>query len=118
MVDDEIITLRITRKFLAQNGHSIDITDSSSKAIELLSDNEYDLVLVDITMPTISGFDLVKMMQSFNIDTPVIFLSNTDSLWTIEEARNLGGKKFVSKEKDFHQLPEIIDEVLKLIIKN
>jgi len=112
LVDDEIITLKITRKLLAESGYDVDIASGSSDAMKLLASMRYDLVIVDITMPSISGFDLIQLMQSFDYNAPVIFLSNNDNEWTIEEAYNIGAKRFVSKEKEFNFLPAIVREIL------
>lgn len=112
LVDDELITLRLTKKFLQSNGFETSIASTSTEAIQLLTSEQFDLIVIDITMPTLSGFDLVQLMQSFDIDTPVIFLSNNDNQWSIEESYSLGAKRFVSKEREFNQLPEIIREVL------
>jgi CheY-like chemotaxis protein len=115
LVDDEIITLKITRKLLTESGYEVDIAPSSAEAMKLLGSLQYDLVIVDITMPSISGFDLIQLMQSFDYDVPVIFLSNNDNDWTIEEANKIGAKRFVSKEKEFNYLPEIVKEVLATV---
>lgn len=115
LVDDEIITLKITRKLLTESGYSVEIASSSSDAMKLLSREKFDLVIIDITMPSISGFDLIQLMQSFNYDVPVIFLSNNDNEWTIEEANNIGAKRFVSKEREFNFLPEIVRETLEKV---
>lgn len=115
LVDDEIITLKITRKLLMESGYEVDITSSSSEAMNLLGNTRYDLVIVDITMPSISGFDLIQLMQSFDYNIPVIFLSNNDNDWTIEESYNIGAKRFVSKEREFNYLPSIVKEVLSTV---
>lgn len=112
LVDDEIITLKITRKLLSENGYEVEMATSSSEAMKMLSKTEFNLVIVDITMPSISGFDLIQLMQSFDYNAPVIFLSNSDNEWTIEEAYNIGAKRFVSKEKEFNYLPAIVKEIL------
>ncbi len=115
IVDDEIITLKITRKLLSQHGYNVDIAPSSSEAMNLLGNTIYNLVIVDITMPSISGFDLIQLMQSFDYNIPVIFLSNNDNDWTIEESYNVGAKRFVSKEREFNFLPDIVKEVLTTV---
>lgn len=115
LVDDEIITLKITRKVLMEHGYNVDIASSSFLAMNLLGNSTYQLVIVDITMPSISGFDLIQLMQSFDYNVPVIFLSNSDNDWTIEESYNVGAKRFVSKEKEFNYLPSIVKEVLATV---
>lgn len=112
LVDDEIITLKITRKILQEHGYDVDISNTSAEAMKLLGSRKYNLVIIDITMPSISGFDLIQLMQSFDYRVPVIFLSNNDNEWTIEEAYNIGAKRFVSKEREFNFLPTIIKDIL------
>jgi DNA-binding NtrC family response regulator len=112
LVDDEIITLKITRKILQEHGYDVDISNTSAEAMKLLGSRKYNLVVIDITMPSISGFDLIQLMQSFDYKVPVIFLSNNDNEWTIEEAYNIGAKRFVSKEREFNFLPTIIKDIL------
>lgn len=112
LVDDEPITLKLTRKLLAEAGYEVHISSGSQSAMEKLSEDAYDLVIVDISMPSISGFELIQLMRSMNINSPVIFLSNNDNQWTIEEAHSNGAERFVSKEKEFNFLPEIVKEVL------
>lgn len=113
LVDDEVITLKITRKYLSSTGFDVEIASGTSDAIKKLSEDSYDLVVIDITMPTLTGFDLIQMMQSFDIGTPVIFLSNNDNEWAIEEAYNRGARRFVSKEHEFNELPGIIEDILE-----
>lgn len=115
LVDDEVITLKITRKLLTESGYDVDIAPGSAEAMKLLGSNQYNLVIVDITMPSISGFDLIQLMQSFDYNVPVIFLSNNDNEWTIDEAYNIGAKRFVSKEKEFNYLPSIVQEILSAV---
>ncbi len=104
--------MKITKKFLKTAGYSVEIASDSTEAVKKLTSEKFDLLVIDISMPTLSGFDLVQLMQSLDISTPVIFLSNNDNQWSIEESYNLGAKRFVSKEREFNQLPEIIREVL------
>jgi len=112
VVDDEVITLKITRKLLESNGYDVEISESSTDAMEKLSKERFNLVIIDISMPALSGFDLLELMQSFDYKVPVIFLSANDNEWTIKEALNMGATKFVSKEKEFNFLPDIVKGVL------
>jgi len=112
VVDDELITLKITRKLLEANGFGVEISKSSTDGMEKLAKEKFDLVIIDISMPALSGFDLLELMQSFDYKVPVIFLSANDNEWTIKEALNMGATRFVSKEKEFNFLPEIVREIL------
>lgn len=112
VVDDELITLKLTKKLLTSHNYEVDISTNSSDAVKKLGKENYDIVIVDVSMPSISGFDLLQMMQGLDMNMPVIFLSNNENDWTIEQSYSMGAKRFVSKEKEFNYLPQIIAEVL------
>ncbi len=112
LIDDEVVTLKITRMFLGQHGYDIETSLNTSEAISLLTGLEIDLILLDISMPTIDGFDFVKLMRSLHIRVPVIFLSNNNDEYTRKLALSEGVKRCISKNEHFATLPKIIEEVL------
>jgi len=112
VVDDELITLKIIRKLLESHGFDVEISKGSTDAMEKLSKEKFDLAIIDISMPGLSGFDLLELMRSFDYKEPVVFLSANDNDWAIKEALNRGATRFVSKEKGFNFLPEIVNEIL------
>ena len=77
LIDDEVVTLSITKMMLEQSGYDIQVTQSTSEAISILTRVRIDLILLDISMPNLDGFDFVKLMQSLRLTVPVIFVSGT-----------------------------------------
>ena len=77
LIDDEVVTLSVTKMMLEQRGYDIQVTQSTSEAISILTRIRIDLILLDISMPNLDGFDFVKLMQSLRLTIPVIFVSGT-----------------------------------------
>ena len=112
LIDDEVVTLKTTKMLLAQHGYDVEISLTTSEAISVLTTSTIDLILLDISMPTIDGFDFIKLMESLRIRVPVVFLSNTDDPYTLKLASAEGVKRCVKKNEEFMILPQIIEEVL------
>ncbi|MFT4683143.1 MAG: DNA-binding response OmpR family regulator [Flavobacteriales bacterium] len=114
LIDDEVITLRMTKIMLNQHQFDVETCLTTSEAISVLTSCEIDLILLDISMPTIDGFDFIKLMSSLHIRVPVIFLSNQNDDYTVKMALSEGVKRCVSKNAEITQLPSIINEVLNV----
>ena len=113
LVEDDELTVATTRRMLVDAGYRVDAALESGNAIKYLTSKSYDLVVLDISMPTLSGFDLVQLMESFHIDTKIVFLTNLDDEETLRKVKKIKISRLISKEKELAILPSIIDEVLK-----
>ena len=68
LIDDEVVMLRVTKLMLDQYGYDVETSSTTSEAISILASGDIDLILLDISMPTIDGFDFIKLMNSLRID--------------------------------------------------
>jgi len=64
-------------------------------------------------MPVLNGFDMAELLRSFNIKTKIVFLTNLSDEKTRDRAEKINAERFISKEKDFENLPTIIKEVVE-----
>jgi CheY-like chemotaxis protein len=112
LVEDDEITIAFTRRMLVDAGYRVDAAMGSGSAIKLLTSNNYDLVVLDISMPTLSGFDILQLMESFQIESKVVFLTNLSDEKTLSKVKKIKINRFISKEKELKILPSIVREVL------
>lgn len=98
VVDDEKINL-IMAKRLLMDEYEIEMVDSGEKALEYLKDNKVDLVLLDVKMTGMDGFEVMeKINADENLsDTPVIFLTADRRDETESKCFELGAMDFISK---------------------
>jgi CheY-like chemotaxis protein len=75
IVDDDVLISRTVQFWLAQRGHVVIIAAGATDAIEKLRASHFDLMIVDIFMPHMDGFDSVRLFHGEAPDVPLIALS-------------------------------------------
>ncbi len=107
MVDDEELVIDLTQAFLLRAGFRRFIsTADASGAIDMLRRERPDVLLLDINMPQVSGFDVLKSMQGDPAlkHLPVIVLTSADDAETKLKALDLGASDFLRKPVDPSEL--------------
>src|SRR5947209_16674378 len=99
VVDDKREVRMLLTELLAADGLKVQVADSGEVAISSLSAQRPDLVLVDIRMPDMDGFEVCRRLKQSaeTRDIPVIFLSGTDAVADRLTAFQLGAVDFISK---------------------
>ena len=99
IVDDNAEVLEKTRELLTQVGYNVICKSSGEDALEFLNENMVDLVLLDINMPSMNGFDVcLKIRQRYALDDlPVIFLTSREDSESVTKGFMSGASDFVSK---------------------
>lgn len=78
VVDDNHINQIVTQKILQNNNQSCTLISNGTDAIELLKTKEFDLILMDIHMPILNGFQTSKIIREMNITTSIVALTASD----------------------------------------
>ena len=68
IVEDDKSLRRLMEVFLKQNGYGVYLAEDGEKAIEIFEDKHIDLVICDIMMPKVSGYELVKDLRNSNMN--------------------------------------------------
>ena len=99
VVDDDVMNLRMAEFILNKNGYSVVKAESAKSALEMLSEKEFELVLLDIEMPEMNGFELMQVLQEDEVlkKIPVIFLTADRSAETEEKCFQLGAVDYIGK---------------------
>jgi len=115
IVDDEEELLRYISKFFKENGYST-ILDSGGEALQKFKESKPDIVITDLLMPRIHGFDLLTEMKKEDPSTPVIVMSAVykDAFHKMEVFRR-GADDFLEKPFKFKGL---LEKVENIILKN
>lgn len=118
IVEDEINMLRGLKDNLEFEGYETDTAEDGKNGLEKIMNNSYDLVLLDVMLPYISGFDICKKVRSENIDTPIILLTakgeEIDKILGLE----LGADDYITKPFSVRELLARIKAILRRSTKN
>jgi putative two-component system response regulator len=107
IIDDEPYMIAVVRKYLQTAGYKNFITTTnSSKALQMISSENPDLLLLDIMMPEISGLDILRVLQmdEKHQRMPVLILTAASKAETMQQALELGATDFLAKPVDANEL--------------
>ena len=78
VVEDNKINQMVTKKLLEKNGHSYQMAENGLEALQLVEQNTFDIILMDINMPVMNGIEASIKMRNLGIKTPIIALTASD----------------------------------------
>ena len=99
IVDDVSENIQVAMNILKECCYEFSFALSGEEALKLMGENDFDLILLDVMMPGLSGFDVCQRMKSdpdLN-EIPVIFLTARVDVESISRAFHVGGVDFISK---------------------
>ncbi len=114
LVVDDSLTIRIYHSSLLKNfGYEVDTAENGLEALEMAMKKKYDLVLSDINMPVMDGFEFVRKLRKLDEYkyTPVVFITTLDSEEDRRRALMSGGTLYIVKPINL----EVLEKILKSI---
>ena len=106
IVEDEIGILQFLQQGLEEEGYTVVTASDGEKALELLTNNSFDLVLLDWMLPKLTGLEVCKAYRLQNKTTPVIFLTAKDTVQETIEGLQAGANDYIKKPFSFDELLE------------
>jgi adenylate cyclase len=99
VVDDNRVNRLLLSRGLEQHGHRVDTAENGRQALEMLRATPFDLVLLDIEMPELNGFQVLESMlgDSELRDIPVIMTSASDELESVVKCIEMGAEDYLTK---------------------
>lgn len=104
IVEDDGLSNRSLVQMLRSNGLIVDTIDGGEEALELTRRYDYDIVLVDLILPDMEGYEVVRRMRAARIDTPVIVQSSVVRVPARVKAFAMGADDFITKPYDHSEL--------------
>ncbi len=109
VVEDNKINQMVTRKIIEKNNFKCDIVEDGLAAIAITQRETYDIILMDINMPIINGFETTRRIRAAGITTPIVALTAFDKGEITEEAMSAGMNDIIIKPFEPVKLFQIIN---------
>lgn len=116
IVEDEENISNLIRMSLTQAGYQCRCVYDGAEAADLIENNTFDLILLDVMLPSVSGFELMEYIRNFNI--PVIFLTAKNNVQDKVRGLRLGADDYLTKPFDIAELLARVEVVLRRYHKN
>ena len=114
IVDDSPTEVHVLKSILEKNGHTVDSADNAEAGIEQIKVKQPDLVLMDVVMPGMNGFQATRALtkEPATANIPIIIVTTkdqeTDKMWGLRQ----GAKDYITKPVDEALLMEKIGAIL------
>lgn len=113
VVDDNEISSRMVEFLLSQQGYQVDTVDNGRGALALIQRNPPDLILLDVTLPQMSGFEIYERLRQDDVDVPVIFVTARDELDNKLLGLKMGADDYICKPFEPAELTARVEAVLR-----
>ena len=112
IVDDEQLVRDLLDRVLRRSGHEVVATSTADEAIVLLAQSAFDLLVTDVVMPGMDGFDLLRRVKNAHPDIRVIVLTGHAREQIISDFLLHGADDYLAKPFQVHELIGAVDRVL------
>lgn len=113
LVEDNDILRQIQTKVFQGYGHEILAVESAESALTVLHQKKFDLILMDLVMPKMDGFECTKKIKALQIQTPIVALSGNNSDEIQGDCLLAGMSGFLAKPTNKGAFDSIIKQVLE-----
>ncbi|MBD3169288.1 MAG: response regulator [candidate division Zixibacteria bacterium] len=109
VVDDELEMRNLLDKILKRDGYKVTLAENGQTALQCLKDKKFDIVISDIKMPEMNGFELLKSIKEEKPDVGVIMMTGFGDAFTVKDAMILGADEYITKPFKAHEISLILE---------
>ena len=115
LVDDEVEITEINKRYLIQAGYEVNVAHDGQEALEIFQKYSIDLIITDIMMPNMDGYDLIGEVQYLSPEQPFLFItaktSEPDKIYSL----SMGADDFITKPFSPRELVLRVNNILRRI---
>ncbi len=115
VAEDDARMAAMLQRGLREDGYSVDVAADGNEAIWQAGEVDYDAVILDVMLPRMSGYDVVRGMRAQRIWTPVLMLSAKDGEHDQADALDGGADDYLTKPFSFAELTARIDAIFRRV---
>ena len=113
LVEDDLIVARAVTMMLKSINAVVDQTDTGEEAIELARHYDYDIVVLDLMLPDMEGYEVVRRLRAARVEVPVLILSGLSRPQAKVKGLSLGADDFITKPFDKAELLARIQAIVR-----
>ncbi len=117
VIEDDKNLGKVLTDYLTSKNYLVQLAEDGEIGFDFFTNNDYDIIILDVMMPKKDGFSLAKDIRKMNKDIPIIFLTAKSHKENIIKAFNLGADDYLTKPFSIEELLLRMDAVLKRTVK-
>jgi len=104
VVEDERRLAQVVRRVLEEEGHTVDVAYDGEEGLALATDGSHDVIVLDILLPAMGGFEVCRSLRRDRVDTPILLLTALDSVDDRVRGLDAGADDYLPKPFAFQEL--------------
>jgi two-component system cell cycle response regulator CtrA len=113
LIEDDLTTARGVAKILSASAMVVDVADNGEDGLDLAKVYDYDLVMLDLMLPDMEGYEVVRRLRAARKDTPVLILSGVGKPQAKVKGFSLGADDFLVKPFDAQELVARVQAIVR-----
>jgi len=113
VIDDEDVIRLLVSEILEAVGHTVTSAENAERALQLLDDAEFDLIVSDVVMPGLSGLELLELVRARRASLPVVLVTGAGTYDTLSQALTRGAAGLVTKPFAHTELQSAVEHALE-----
>lgn len=113
VVDDDRVQTRLLDGILSENGFDVTISSEASEGLQIAIDSPPDLIILDVMMPIINGYNFCKLLKDHSEKIHIILVTSRDKQEDVEIGMSMGANAYLTKPIDREKLLKTINIIEK-----
>jgi len=113
IAEDELSLRTILKKLFSKKGYDVDTAGDGQVALNKLKEQTFDLAILDIKMPSLSGLEVLESLKKIQTKTTIIIMTAQDTMRNAVDAMKLGAYDYITKPFELEELEMIVDKALE-----
>jgi len=118
VIDDDQFANALVQFVLSKEGYEVETTDNPRGAMQMIQKREPDLLIIDVMMPYINGFEFSARLRDQGYDIPLIFMTAQDAIESKLQGFNIGADDYICKPFNHQELVARVQAVMRRIKKD
>ena len=114
LLEDDIILQEIIEEFLVEQGYEVESYFDGEKALDAISISKYDMLLLDVNVPNIDGFEILSYLREIGNTTPAIYITSLSGMNDLKKGFDLGADDYLRKPFELEELHARIEHIVKI----
>lgn len=114
LLEDDVILQEIIEEFLLEQGYEVESFFDGEKALDAIGSGSYDMLLLDVNVPGIDGFEILSYLREIGNTTPAIYITSLSGVNDLKKGFGLGADDYLKKPFELEELKARIEHIIRI----
>jgi len=114
LLEDDVILQEIIEEYLLESGYEVEPFFDGEKALDAIGAKHYDLLLLDVNVPSINGFEILSYLRDIGNTTPAIYITSLAGVDDLKKGFDIGADDYLRKPFELEELKARMEHIVRI----